>query len=349
MFIRRFIEEWLLILVSIGLILSSLYSRRLPSYSKNDFKVIYTLFVFLVIVKGLEKSGFLHSVASKFEEGNYLSLKLILLTAFLSMFVTNDVALLTIVPLTLVLNVENKAILVILETITANGASSLTPFGNPQNIFIYYYYHIHPWDFVKTIAPFTFVSLSFVLLITYKKANIKGEGRKIEKFDKRAYVYLVFFIFFVLAVLRVLPLETGILPIIYSLLFNVEALFIDYFLLATFLAFFGFTDNLVHILSFSLESSAQVFLYSAFSSQIISNVPSALLFADFTSDWKALLWGVSIGGFGTLIGSLASVISYRLYKENCANSGSYLIEFHLYNSLAFLVGILCYFLWNTIK
>ncbi|AHF80218.1 Hypothetical protein containing citrate transporter-like domain [Thermococcus paralvinellae] len=342
---RKFMEEWLLTLTLVGLVITSLYLERFPSYSKNDFKVIFTLFVFLVIIRGLERSGFLYSIASKVEKGRHLSLKLIFLTALLSMFMTNDVALLTIVPLTLALNVENKGILVILETITANGASSLTPFGNPQNIFIYYHYHVHPWEFIRTIAPFTFASLIFVLFIAYTKAKIRGYGREIANFDKKAYHYLFFFVLFILAVLRVLPLEVGILPVIYSLLFDMRALFIDYFLLATFLAFFGFTDNLMHILSFNLQNSTQVFLYSSLASQVISNVPSALLFADFTSDWRALLWGVSVGGYGTLISSLANLISYRLYRAYCNDSKSYLLRFHFYNFLAFLMGILVYFIF----
>jgi len=124
-----------------------------------------------------------------------------------------------------------------------------------------------------------------------------------------------------------------------------RALFIDYFLLATFLAFFGFTDNLMHILSFNLQNSTQVFLYSALASQVISNVPSALLFAEFTSDWRALLWGVSVGGYGTLISSLANLISYHLYKAYCNDSKSYLLRFHFYNFLVFLMGILVYFIF----
>jgi len=344
--IKKLIEEWLLSITIIGLIISSLYLKRFPVYTYNDFKVVYTLFVFLVLIKGLEKSGFLYSIASSFFGGEGLYLKLILSTAFLSIFVTNDIALLTVIPLTLSLNVEDKKSLIIMETITANGASALTPFGNPQNIFIYYYYHLCPLEFIKAIAPFTFIFLFFVLLIAPKKVKNMKKTKITENFNKKSYIYVIFFLLFILSVLKILPIEIGIIPIIYAILFDKDILFIDYLLLATFLCFFGFTDNLIHIFSFSLENSRQVFLYSAFASQAISNVPSALFFADFTSNWKALLWGVSVGGFGNLIGSFASLISYRLYRAKFPNSKGFLIKFHLYSYLAFFLGIAVYFLIN---
>lgn len=112
--IRKLSEEWLLITVIIGLILTSIYLKRFPSYSLNDFRIIYILFVFLIIVKGMEKNGFTDYIASIFM-GKHLPYKLI----------------------------ENKAFLIIIETITANGLSALTPFGNPQNILIYYFFHLH--------------------------------------------------------------------------------------------------------------------------------------------------------------------------------------------------------------
>ncbi|AIF70097.1 hypothetical protein PAP_08580 [Palaeococcus pacificus DY20341] len=343
---RMLIEEWLFSLSLIALFITSLYAKRIPSYPLNDFKVVFTLFVFLVIIKGLEKSGFLKALASRFE-GNHIGTRLILLTAVLSMFITNDVALLTVVPLTLALEIENVEMLIILETIAANGASALTPFGNPQNIFIYYHYHVHPAEFVKTIAPFTFMSIAFVLLLSWKNTNIQHFNANVAKLQEKAYLYLTFFLLFIMAVLRIVPLLIGIIPIVYAFIKDREALKVDYFLLGTFLAFFGFTDNMMHIISLSLDSPQKVFLTSALLSQVISNVPSTLLLADFTENWRALLWGVSVGGYGTLIGSLASLISYRLYKAKYGNSKEYLVRFHIYNVLAFIVGIITWFLFGN--
>ncbi len=336
----------MLILSLLGLILTSIYLRRFPQYDETDFKVLYILCIFLIIIKGLERTYFLRNVAAKFERGKWLSQKLILLTAILSMFVTNDIALLTVVPLTLALEVRDKDVLVILETLTANAASALTPFGNPQNIFIYFHYHLHPVEFVRTIAPFCAVSLAFIFFLSFKKANISMEEceNSTVKLNWIGYSYLAFFGCFILAVLKIVPLAMGGVVVIFALLFDRESFNIDWFLLATFVAFFGFTDNLEKIVHISIENPLEAFLYPAFGSQIISNVPGALFFADFTNNWKALLWGVSVGGFGTLIGSLASLISYRLYKNKTDNSGRFLVKFHIYNFSAFFLGIATYLL-----
>jgi len=174
-------------------------------------------------------------------------LRLVVLTGVLSTLITNEVALTVFVPLTLALDIEGGEKVIILETIAANGASALTPFGNQQNLFIYYHFGLQAGEFVGAIIPFALVR------------------------DR-------------------------------------AALGVDYFLLFTFLWFFGFTDNLMHAPRPELQGPTSVFVYSALASQAIGNVPSTLLLADFTSNWRALLWGVSVGGFGTLLGSLASLI-----------------------------------------
>ncbi len=347
-FIKKIAEEWLLFLSSLGLILTSIYLKRTPFYSKTDFKVLYTLFIFLIIIKGLERTNFFLILSNKIKNGKYISQKLLLLTAVLSMFVTNDVALLTIVPFSLTLNIENIEILIIFETLTANIVSSLTPFGNPQNIFIYYHFHLHPLVFIKTMAPFSIILFFIILIISnrYNKTGISNDSNSLEKIKKNSYIYLGFFILFILAIIKILPLEIGILAILYPLILDRKSLKIDYFLLLTFLAFFGFTDNLIRILKISLANSNQVFIFSALGSQFISNVPSALFFADFTNNWKSLLWGVSVGGLGTIIGSLASLISYRLYKAKFNETKNFLIKFNLYGYLFFFLGILLYFIIN---
>jgi len=344
--IEKIAGEWILVLSLMGLIVTSLYLRRFPAYDKTDLDVVYILLVFLVVIKGLESANLLGAVAAKFRKGKWLSLKLVLLTAILSMFVTNDVAILTVVPLTLALDVDDIGTLVILETLSANAASALSPFGNPQNIFIYFHYHLHPLEFVRAIAPFCLVSLGFILVIAWKKRLINTLGNK--DVDRnvvwKAYVYLALFLIFVLAVLNVLPLAVGWIAIVYTLLFDRKSLCIDWLLLVTFLAFFGFTDNLTKLVSFTLDGSLKTFMYTALGSQLISNVPGALFFSDFTNNWKALLWGVSVGGLGNLIGSLASLISYRLYAVRYSGSKGYLMRFHLYGYAAYLLGLLTYFL-----
>ena len=340
--------EWLLVGSLVGLGVTSLWRGHFPAYSPADFHVLYILFVFLVIIKGLEESHVLVRIATGIRAGKRLPVKFVLLTAVLSMFVTNDVALLTMVPLTLALDLKRSHILVILEALSANAASALTPFGNPQNIFIFYHYHIHTVSFFRVIFPF-FLSFEAIILVL---AWMQGDGVEPadedlhvpqEALEKRGYVYAIFFVIFIIAVLKFDPLWLGMIPLGYAVIADRRSLKIDWLLLLTFLAFFGFTDNLVHLLKFNLTTPAGVFLVSALGSQIISNVPSALLFADFTQHWPALLWGVSVGGFGNLIGSLASLIAYRLYRAKTRETGSFLLAFHAYGYAMFLVGILLFF------
>ncbi|MBW2023356.1 MAG: hypothetical protein JRI51_10980 [Deltaproteobacteria bacterium] len=342
---KKIAGEWLLILSTLGVTGTSIYLKRFPTYNRTDFKVIYILFVFLVIIKGLERTNFLQAVAYRFRKGERLGLKLILFTGLLSIFVTNDVALLTIVPLTLALDLNNKALLVVLETLAANAASPLTPFGNPQNLFLYYYYDLHPLEFIEAIAPLCVVTMLLIFLVGWKKTRAAQQDNNIANatLGWKSYGYVCLFITFVLAVLKLLPLWIGAIAISYALLFDRKSFSIDWLLLATFVAFFGLTDNIMNMVSFHLENRLQVFLYSALGSQIISNVPSVLLFADFTNNWKALLWGVSVGGFGSLLGSLASLISYRLYRLK-KDGGDFFLKFHIYSFGAFLLGIVLYYL-----
>ncbi len=342
---KRVAAEWLLILTILGWCATSLYLRRFPHYSPTDFKVVYTLLVFLVSIKGLEHKGVLPSIAARLDGGAYLPQKLILITGLLSMFVTNDVAVLTMVPLTLALGMDER--LIILEALVANSASTLTPFGNPQNIFIYFHYHLHPLEFMGAIAPFALFFFAFCLAVSFlvkkgPQALSSPEGKP--GIQKAGLLYGAFFVIFVLAVLRILPLFLGILPLVFALIWDRESLKVDYLLLLTFLAFFGFTDNLMHILRFSLGDGGEVFLYSALGSQVISNFPSTLLFADFTRNWQALLWGVSVGGFGNLISSLASLIAYRLYKAHTGEQKSFLVKFHILGYTAFALGCGLFFL-----
>ena len=161
-FIGFILKEWLLVASVSGLAVTSVYLNRLPSFSRNDINIIFLLFILLVVVKGLERSRLIQWLSRYIEKGTYLPLKLVLITFSLSMLITNDAALIIVVPLTLSLNANRKDILVILEALAANAGSALTPFGNPQNLFIYWFYKIHPQNFIESIAPF---SLTFLLIL----------------------------------------------------------------------------------------------------------------------------------------------------------------------------------------
>ncbi|ADY72936.1 Citrate transporter [Desulfurobacterium thermolithotrophum DSM 11699] len=343
------IKEWFFLLSLLSFLLTSVCFFRIPHYSIDDFKILFTLFVFLILTKGLEKSNFLKYLAIKVERGRFVPLKIVLFTAFISAFITNDVALIVIVPLTLLMKIPKLELLIVLEAMAANSGSALSPFGNPQNIFIYYHYNLHFKEFVETIFPFVFVSLILLILLTPKgKEKIKPMEEEV-KYSRESYLLLFFFGTFILSVLKFIPLWVGILPIIYALFFNREILKINYFLLFTFFFFFGLTDNLVHTLNLRLENPTEVFLYSAIGSQIMSNVPATPFFADFTNQWKPLLWGVNVGGFGNLIGSLANLIVYKLYVEKFGNSKKIFIKFHVIGYLFFIVGILTFFITTNLK
>ena len=345
-FIDFVLKEWLLILSIIGFVLLSLYTRHFPAFSINELQVLFILFVLFVTVNGLQKNGLILKIAQKVEKGKLIPLKLVLATFFLSMLVTNDIALMVIVPLTLSLNINRKDILVILEALAANAGSVLTPIGNPQNLYIYWFYNIHPFTFIKTISPF---SLFFLVLLIISSIFIVTQKElkkaKIQKLNKKAYIYGIWLVVVILIVFRILPVSIGIGVIFFSVIFDRKTLYIDYALLFSFFFFFGIADNLKNIMASKISHSTHIFLLSILTSQIISNVPATLLIAKFTSNWQALLWGVNSGGFGSLFGSLANLIAYKLYiVHNKNNSIIFTIKFLTIGYLALFISISLYFL-----
>ena len=340
-------KEWLLILSALGVVSTSLFLRRLPSYSISDAEILYILFVLFVVTTGLQRHAILENIACRLERGRFIPTKLMLATFFFSMVVTNDVALLAIVPLTMLLHTKRKDWLVIAEILAANAGSAISPFGNPQNLFIYWFYQISFGDFLAEIAPF---SLVFLVLLTVATAIINtneqpASVRLPRKLSAMAYFYLAALIIFALAILRILPLAAGGVIILFVLLADRKSVRVDYALLITFGCFFGFSDNLRVMLTNILTHPQHVFLLSALLSQIISNVPTALLLADFTPHWQPLLWGVSVGGFGSLMGSLANLIAYRIYVRQARQQAfRFTVKFHSASYAAFLTGIFLYFI-----
>jgi len=351
--INFILKEWLLIIASVGLVLSSLYTKHFPDYSIRELQVLFILLTLFVAVNGLEHSGLITRFSQAIEKGKAIPLKLIITTFILAMLITNDIALIVIVPLTLALDINRRDILVILEALAANAGSALTPFGNPQNLFIYWFYDLSPTIFITTIAPF---SIAFLIILMISSLLIKTRGNKTKllimvKVNKSAYTYGFLLLVVLLSVLHVLPVLTALLVLIYALLFDRKTLRIDYALLTSFLLFFGLADNMQILLTSEIEHSGHVFLFSAFASQIISNVPTTLLFAKFTSNWEALLWGVNAGGFGSLFGSLANLIAYKLYISHSStkNSALFTAKFLILEFIAFCLSIGLYFVLRGIQ
>ena len=346
-FIDFILKEWLLIASFVGFLLTAFYTKHFPAFSENEIEVLFILLVLFIVVNGLQKSGLILRAAKSIEKGKFIPLKLVLATFFLSMLVTNDIALIVIVPLTLSLNINRKDVLVILEALAANSGSALTPIGNPQNLYIYWFYDVSPDIFIKTIAPFSLLFLGLLIIFSIL-VRIQNElhEEQIQKINKKAYLYGVLFIVVLLTVFHILPVSSGIVVILFAVIFDRKALCIDYALLLSFLFFFGIADNLQTILSTEVGHSRHIFLFSALASQVMSNVPATILFAKFTSNWQALLWGANAGGFGSLFGSLANLIAYKLYvtHEGSKNVAIFTARFVVIGYMALFISIDLYFL-----
>jgi len=262
------VRQWLLLVSAAGLVLTSVYLGRLPVPALREMEVLFILFVLFVAVKGLENSGLVSRLSQGVGRGRFVAVRLVLATFILSMLVTNDVALIVLVPLTLVLRLDRKGTIVILEALAANAGSALTPFGNPQNLFIYWYYRVHPIEFVTAIAPFSLVFLVILVVASlFLETGIEPAVPRGEPGVKPgAYVYGVLLLVAVLAVLRVLPVWSGVLVGAYALVFDRRSLRVDYALLVTFFCFFGLAGNLETVLASRLEHPGHVFLFSALSS-----------------------------------------------------------------------------------
>ncbi len=341
-------KQWLLIVSGSGLLLTSIYAGHLPSYSTREVEVLFVLLVLFVVINGLRQSGLIARMSQHLDTGRFIALKLVLVTFLLSMFLTNDVALMVVVPITLALDITGKSTLVILLALAANAGSALTPIGNPQNLYIYWFYELTAVEFVRSIAPF---SLVFLLILTAASLVVKTErkavsGRLTATADRSCYVYGFLLAGVLLTVLHVVPVPAAGIVIVYALFFDRKALRVDYALLLSFFLFFGLADNIRSFLASDIQQSGHIFLFSALASQLISNVPVTLLFAKLTTQWDALLWGVNAGGFGSLFGSLANLIVYGIYikSEDRAHIGRFTAQFLLMGYAAFFIAIGLYFL-----
>jgi len=235
----------------------------------------------------------------------------------------------------------------IMQNIAANLGGMLTPFGNPQNLYLYSKFNIPTGDFTMTMLPPFCISVALITLccLFVKKEPLSLAEEEIKLPKARTIIYGILFALSIIIVFRVIPYWIGLIVIPAVLLFmDRDALKkVDYGLLLTFVMFFIFSGNMARIEGvrrlFENLLSKNTLLFSALSCQMISNVPSAILLSQFTSDWRSLLVGVNIGGVGTLISSLASLITFREYtKHNEGKSGKYLLLFSAFN-FAFL-GVL---------
>jgi len=315
-----------------------------------DVKTLTCLFCVLAVVCALKNVKFFYILAKKivqlFKNARASILALVYITFIGSMLIANDMALLTFLPLGLfVLSTTGKskfmAFTFIMQNIAANLGGMLTPFGNPQNLYLYTKFNIPTLEFMQIMAPPFVVA---VLLITVccvifvKPEPLEMKDEPVSLPAGRTAIYLALFTLSIAIVFRGIPYWIGLIVIPVVLIFmDRKALkMVDYPLLLTFVFFFVFSGNMARIdviknvFSMLLQKSA--FLFSVLSCQVISNVPSAILLSQFTDNYRELLLGVNIGGVGTLIASLASLITFREYtKQNKGKTGYYVLLFSAFN------------------
>ncbi len=314
-----------------------------------DFKTLTCLFCVLAVVCALKNINFFYIIAQrivkKFKNLRMSVLALVYITFIGSMLIANDMALLTFLPLGyLVLSSTGKekhmAYVFILQNIAANLGGMLTPFGNPQNLYLYTKFNIPTIEFMGIMAlPFGISIILITLLCLIIKPEPLSLDAEIPTIEpKKTIFYLILFALSILIVFRTIPYQIGLVIIPIALMFtDRKALkMVDYPLLLTFVFFFVFAGNMARIdfvrsaMSTLMEGST--LLVSILSCQVISNVPSAILLSQFTDNYRELLIGVNIGGVGTLISSLASLITFREYlSHNPGKAGSYIAEFSAIN------------------
>lgn len=331
-----------------------------------DFKVLALLLSLMLVVAGLRSFGIftkiIETLSSRIKSTRVLELLLVFICFFSSMVITNDVALITFVPFTIeMLNAIGKknhmVYIIVLQTIAANLGSMVTPIGNPQNIFLYTRYEMGMGDFFSTmiwyaVAAMILLAVMVIILPDDKVVTDRKESIRPKYKEWKLIVLFIVFLLCIACVLRVLD---------YRIMFFATVVFIilvdyrllkkaDYMLLLTFVAFFILTGNIKSMESVSSKLANLVvgreLAVSVLLSQVISNVPSAVLLANFTENGKMLLTGVNIGGLGTLIASMASLISFRFYGETKgARKGKYIGIFTGINLL--FLGVMLIIAWIT--
>lgn len=329
-----------------------------------DYKTLTCLFCTLAVVCALKNIDFFYILARRIitscKNTRICILALVYITFLGSMLIANDMALITFLPLGYyILKFSRKeklmAYVFILQNIAANLGGMLTPFGNPQNLYIYTKYNISNVKFIKIMFPPFILS---IIIITTCCLFIKPEKIHLEKDDKtlnlkRTILYFILFALSILIIFRAIPYLVGLIVVPLSLIIlDKKALKkVDYSLLFTFVSFFVFAGNMARIEAvnnfFSGLLEKSTLLTSVLSCQFISNVPSAILLSKFTNNYKELLLGVNIGGVGTLIASLASLITFKEYIKHNPNKKLYYLKiFSLLNFSFLIILVIEYHLLN---
>ncbi|MDO5387599.1 MAG: SLC13 family permease [Clostridia bacterium] len=354
-------RETVLVISFLAAMLSMCFVKPDKGYLEYiDMRTIGLLFSLMAVIAGFSQMGIIRRLAEiivkKMKNTRALVITLWSMCFISSMLITNDVSLITFVPLAIaVLNMCGKKELIIytvvLQTVAANLGSMLTPMGNPQNLYIYNYFNVDIWEFLGITIPV--IILSFILLML-SSFVVKGENINvhIENIDIKGSllkrnVYICLGILCIMSVVKIVDYRiTVFIAAIYIIIFDRKVIFkIDWFLLLTFCMFFVFTGNIgriYHIRNF-MENflTGREFFTALLGSQIISNVPAAVMLSGFTDNYRELILGTDVGGLGTLIASLASLISFKLYSlTEGAEKGRYLMVFTAVNIIFLIIIVL---------
>lgn len=365
--VKEFIKnEIVLILSFILAVISTFFVTPNKGYFDYiDFRTLGLLFCLMAVMAGLNSMGVFKFIAekmlSKVKNISQLSLILGLLCFFSSMVITNDVALITFVPFTITaLKLSGKTDkliwIITIETVAANLGSMLTPIGNPQNLYLFSAFNMSMGDFLVTILPYALLSLVLVIIscIMTGKGAITSNSTDTKYDFSKLHIssFVALFVISLLTVFRVIPcIATVIITVIALLIFDRKTILkIDYSLLFTFVFLFIFIGNLGEIKPISeflktIVNRNEV-IVGVISSQVFSNVPAAILLSKFTENARDLLIGVNLGGLGTLIASMASLISFKFIAKEKVSTGKYVLTFTIINIVFLMLNLI---LWLIIK
>lgn len=325
-----------------------------------EYKTLVALFCMLAVVAGLKNTNVFELISKKliglFKTRRAVIYCLVYGTFFFDMIVANDMSLITFLPLTFIVlhstnNDKYLAITFILQTIAANMGGMITPYGNPQNLYLYSYFNIPTLEFfgVLLIQAITVAVLLFIacLFIKNDPLTLKNE-EKFEIKKKELIIYAILFVFVILSIFRVVPhlITLAIVVVTVLIVDRKRFKYVDYALLATFCVFFIFSGNIARIPAVKELISSIVaentLIAGIVSCQFISNVPTAIFLSKFTENYRDLLVSVNIGSLGIIISSLASLITLKEYlKHQPKGLKKYMGMFTLVNTtfLAILIVV----------
>ena len=363
--INSFIKKQIVFVVSLfAALLSLLVSPPTPErFLSLDWRTLFTLYMLLLVLEGFKNEKMFYpsfNLTDRFKTIKGLSLFLVAVVFFLAPFITNDVSLVTFVPLTILIfkgirKEKHLLEIVILENIAAISGAFLTPFGNPQNLFIYTNTAVSPTSFILHMVPMWsvgLIGLYFAVSFIFRKdpkepiyldERIDHESPDPDKRGLRIFYLALLFLLLVEIITRIFNFIDIVMIVLAALLIFDRKVFkkVDYYLLSTFFFFFLFSSSVADIPIVKEYLSSHVggneYWWGLGISQIISNVPGTALLLDFSTNYTALLYGVNAAGMGTIVGSLASLITFSIYnKEYPEEKKNFFKYFHFF-SLCFLV------------